>query len=223
MNKTTLKLVKTVLACTIVLASFTACEAKEVECNIAGEHLHLYVNEGSKLSRYIKSEKEYIGDLLRTDSYLPITEELKNIDINELYCISENIEYIQNQISSHQPKREEYSYEYVYGTYYGYGLGYNYSSGKYDYSYGLKTGYHWDYVWQEIPMNEYTTNKVRDTNYQFRLYKINEDGTISSQLFTSLDEVTEEYKYFKPSTFIKESTTDSYYLDKNKQKTKTNE
>lgn len=223
MSNKVFKLVTATLACAIITTSLSACEAKVIECDIEGQHLHLYINENSNLSRYIKSEKEFISGLYRTDAYLPITEELSKIDENELYRIEDNNEYLKEISSLCKPKREEYSYEYVYGTYYGYGWGYDYSSGKYEYSYGLKTGYHWDYVWQEIDMDEYTTNKVRDTIYQFRLYKINEDGTTSYQLFSSLEEIPEEYKYFKPTTLVEEITTDSFYLEKQKQKTKTNE
>lgn len=106
-------------------------------------------------------------------------------------------------MDSYEPKREAYVYDYIYGQYYGYGYGYNFSSGKYEYGYGLIQGYHWDYNWQEIGLDEYTDNKVRDITYQFRFYKINSDNSISEKLFNSLDEISSEYKYFKPITLVK--------------------
>ena len=117
------------------------------------------------------------------------------------------------------PKREAYVYDYVYGTYYGYRYGYSFN-GKFEYSYGLTSGYHWDYEWQEIPLDEYTTDKVQDITYQYQLYKINEDGTLSKRLFESLEEVPEEYKYFTPDTLVKENVSDPYYLDSKKIKTR---
>jgi len=221
MSKNTFKLVKTTLACILIITSFSACEGKEIECDIDGEHVHLYINETQDLSRYLQSEKQYIGSYNRTNDYLPIDKELKSITINELYRIEDNLKYLEKEIASATPKREEYSYEYTYGTYYGYGYGYNYSTGKYDYNWGMKTGYHWDYVWHEIPLNEYTSNKVKDTTYKFRFYKLNEDGTISEKLFSSLTDLEEGYKYFKPSTLIQKNVSESYYLPKEKQKTKT--
>lgn len=54
-------------------------------------------------------------------------------------------------------------------------------------------------------------------NYQF--YKIDQEG-VSSKLFDSLEEVPDEYQYFIPATLIKKNVSESYYLDKEKQKVK---
>lgn len=179
----------------------------------------MYVDEDNNLSRYVDSEKEYIKDLIRTEEYLPMTEELSEISENSLYRIEDNEKYLEQVSLQCYPKREAYVYDYVYGTYYGYRYGYS-VSGEFEYSYGLTSGYHWDYEWQEIPLDEYTTDKVQDITYQYQLYKINEDGTLSKRLFESFEDVSEEYKYFTPDTLVKENVSEPYYLDRNKVKTR---
>lgn len=202
-----------------IIIGLTGCTAKTVDCNIEESHVHLYVNEDNNLSRYVESEKEYIEDLIRTEEYLPMTKELSEISENSLYRIEDNEKYLEQVSLQCYPKREAYVYDYVYGTYYGYRYGYSFN-GKFEYSYGLTSGYHWDYEWQEIPLDEYTTDKVQDITYQYQLYKINEDGTLSKRVFESLEEVPEEYKYFTPDTLVKENVSNPYYLDSKKIKTR---
>jgi hypothetical protein len=48
-----------------------------------------------------------------------MTKELETINSNEFYMVKDNIDYLSNQINNHQPKRESYSYGYIYGSYYG--------------------------------------------------------------------------------------------------------
>ena len=121
----------------------TSC-AKDVECYVEGEHVHLYTNKDSGLCRYIDSEKEYIGRFLRSDDYLNMTEELRLVSDNGLYLISDNKNYFNNIVENKKEnRREAYVYDYTYGSYYGYGYGYNLSTGDYEYFYGYHTGYHW--------------------------------------------------------------------------------
>jgi len=219
MKKTGYKLIKTALPCLTLIVCLSGC-AKEVECDINGNHVHLYTNQDMKLSRYINSEKEYVGNLFRTENYLPMTEDLESITENKLYNIKDNTEYLEEVISSYHPERQAYIYDYIYGNYYGYDYGYNFSNNKYEYFYGNHTGYHWDYEWQNISLNEYTDDKVRDITYQYRFYKLNADGTTSEKLFNSLDEVTPEYKYFTPTTLVQKNISESYYLTKENTKIK---
>lgn len=201
--------------CVTTILTFSGC-AREVECDIDGEHVHIYISNDSQLTRYVDSEKEYIGDLLRTDNYLNMNDELKFIDENGLYVIEDNIEYLNREINKYSSKRQAYVYDYIYGTYYGYDYGYNPSSGKYEYHYGLHTGYHYGYEWQDIGIDDYTTDEVRDITYQFRFYKKNEDGTLSSQLFNDLEEIPGEYKFFTPKTLVEQNVSTSYYLESKK-------
>ncbi len=216
------KLVKRKVSYIIALTSLVMCTGctKEVDCNIEEEHVHLYINEDDNLSRYIQSEKVEVDNHVRKDEYLPMTDELNIINDNKFYIVEDNTEYLNKVINEKTPKREAYVYDYIYGTYVGYGMGYNVLSGKTEYFYGTHTGYHYGYEWQEISLDEYTEVQVRDITYQFRFYKINDDGTVSSLLVNSLDELPEEYKYFKSKDLIKENVGDSYYLQKEKEKTK---
>lgn len=220
-NKNRFKLVKKAVSSTLILASltsFTGC-VKEIDCSINVEHVHLYLNNNTKLSRYIESEKEYVGNLYRTEDYLTMTDELNIISDNGLYIVEDNIEYITHKLSENQPTRQSYTYDYIYGTYYGYGYGYNMHNGKYEYHYGLQTGWHYGYDWKEISLDEYTNDKVRDITYKYRFYKINEDGTVFSCLFDSLEEVPVEYKYFKADQLVQQIISDEYYLEKENSKT----
>ena len=115
-------------------------------------------------------------------------------------------------MSNYDAKRQAYTYDYIYGGYYAY----DYASGQY----GTIFGWHWGYEWQDISL-EYTTDKVRDITYQFRFYKIDEDGVVSSKLFSALEEVPEEYRYFKLFDFVQKETSSSYYLEMSKFKSKT--
>lgn len=216
------KLMKKAISYTLVLTSLTVCSgcAKEVDCSVEGEHIHLYINENSKLSRYIDSEKEYVGNLFRTNTYLSMTKDLSIIVDNNLYISNDNIDYLTSKINAAQPQRQSYSYGYVYGSYIGTGFGLNPATGNAEYYYGRHTGWHNGYDWQDIALEEYTSDKVRDITYKFKFYKINKDGTISSKIFDDLNEVPDDYKYFKTKDLIQKNIGESYYLEKQNEKVK---
>lgn len=195
------------------LATGCGC-AKKVKCNIDTEHVHEYVNLERGLKTYIESEYENINYLSRTDNFLPMNEELSIISKNGLFLVDNNYGYLNNVIASYNPTREAYVYDYVYGSYYGYNYGYNYTSGKYEYFYELHYGYHYDHVWKEISLDEYTSDLVRDINYKYKLYKINEDNSLSYKLVDSLDEADDGYIYFKLADFVQKIVGDSYFLEK---------
>lgn len=223
MNKITrFKLIKKAVSCTLVLTSLITCSgcAKEIDCSISGEHVHLYLNEDSKLSRYIDSEKEYIKDLFRTEKTLSMTRDLNIINDNKLYIASDNLEYLKTKVIENSQSRQSYSYGYVYGTYTGYAFGVNPVTGKAEYYHGVHTGWHNGYDWQDISLEEYTSDKVRDITYKFKFYKINNDGSTSSKSFNSLDDIEKEYKYFKLEDLVEKHISDSYYLEKQKEKKK---
>lgn len=206
------KLTKKTIACALVIASLSGCGSppQDIECNIEQGHIHLYTNYDKTLSRYIEGEKEYFGNLNRTEDYLPLTEELSSASKMNLYRIEDNIDYLEEIISSCHPQRQAYVYDYVYNYHY------NFWKDKWGF------GWHWDYEWQDISFDTYTENKVKDTTYQFRFYKLNKDGTKEEKLFNSLDEVEQEYKYFIPGTLVQKNISEPYFLPKENQKTKTN-
>ncbi len=208
--------------CSLALASILSLSAcsKTMDCNINGEHIHVYVNDKG-IERLIEGEKETISGYTWTEETLPLETEYQIISDNGLCMVDSNMDYIQ-EVASTLPEssREEFKSEYVYGTYWGYGLGYNMTSGKYEYGYGLIQGYHYEDRWVSIPLDEYTSNLVRDLTYKIVLYKIDESGAVVSKTFDSLDDVDPEYCYFKPDTLVSPFYSEEYHLDKNKVYTK---
>lgn len=175
--------------------------AKNVECNVSDEHVHIYIDEDKNLEKYILGEKDHKGVFIRTDDYEKLNDELKVVCDNNLLLVSDNIGYITKTMGEYIPYRETYAYDYRYS--------YNFTTNSYD--------YHWSFDWDKIDMNKYTKDKVRDITYNYKLYKINK-GTnkIEYDYFDSLEEAPAEYKYFKVSDLINKNTSESYYLEKNK-------
>ena len=207
------KLAGSLMAGVMIVSILTTGCAKDVDCYVAGEHVHLYTNPDSGICRYIDSEKDHIGKFERSDDYLKMTEELRLVSDNELYSISDNQDYFNNLIENRSKnRRQAYVYDYIYGPYYGYGFGINPSSGKTEYYYGLHTGYHYGYEWQDISLDENTDNLVRDITYTIKVYKI-ENGKVISKEFNALEDITEDYKYFSNVVII-EHIGNSYHLEK---------
>lgn len=61
-------------------------------------------------------------------------------------------------------------------------------------------------------MNEHTSDKVRDTTYKYKLYKIESNGEVSSIIVDNIEDVPSEYKYFKPNDFVVTCVSEPYYL-----------
>lgn len=198
---------------TVSLMTFPGC-TKTIDCTIGEEHVHLYVNEGSTLKRYIQSEKEKIGKEVRTETYKQLKYDVSGAAKNGLYPIEENMDYLLKLEEKFIPKREEYVIDYVYGPYIGYGL--NPITGKYDYCYGNHVGYHYESFWREISLDEYTSNPVRDITYKFRLYKVNFDETVEYHDFDMFDVISDEYKFFKASDLIQPVIGETYTLSNEK-------
>ncbi len=214
MKKNLLKTKLLLLYFGLSLYSITGC-AKDMDCNIDTEHVHQYVNDEG-LKKYISGEKEYVGDFYWTDKYTSNSTIINEVSKNNLCLASQNIDYINSIMSNYTKKREAWINSYVYGSYYGYGYHYDFNSGDYVFNYGLTTGYHWEYEWQDIPLDKYTENKVRDITYEFKFYKIDENGNLVSKNFKTftIDDIEEGYNYFNEKDFVQKYTSDSYYLNK---------
>lgn len=114
MNKKIKKYIISSLIFTNLLTS-SGC-TKNIDCNIEENHAHYYVSEESGLSRPIDSEKERTKKLNRTEDYVIIDENdedlLKFINKNNLFYISNNIDAINNIVSSNHDYIE-YRYKYL--------------------------------------------------------------------------------------------------------------
>lgn len=207
----------------IQLTSLTGC-SNEMECNIENEHIHQYITDDN-LKKYISGEKEYKNGFHWTNIYTTNPEIINNVCKNDLCIVSENIDYINQVISNYPTKREAYIKEYIYGPYYGYGYCYGYNpiteNYEYGFQYGLIYGYHYESSWKEIPLNEYVTETVRDYTYDFKFYKIDEDGNLISKNFENLDDIEEGYDYFINYNFVQKHISNSYHLNKEDFKNKT--
>lgn len=201
-----------VLAITIVSSGCS----KDVECNIDFEHVHKYTNQDG-ISKYIQGEKDHVFSYQRQDEYKKMDDNLKIICNKDLCDISDNKEYFLNYVNKVQPSREEYKGEYVYGLYTGYAYDYNPLTEKYEYFYGNHTGYHYEKTWEHISLDEYTRNPVRDITYKIKLYRVCE-GEANFRYFDSIDDIDENYKYFKDGELIIKQISETYYLNYKYQK-----
>lgn len=188
---------------------------KNVDCDITYDHIHLYENDEG-LSKLIMGEKEEKNGFTWTSNHIKETETAVLVAKAGLLSTKDNIEYILKNVNSlPEPYREEYVWDYIYGTYYGYGYCYHWDGDDWTwgYGYGNITDWHWDYVWEKISMNSYTSNKVKDTQYMFKLYKLNNNGEFEYKYFASFDEVEDGYIYFYKNDLIVKVVSDPYYLN----------
>lgn len=105
-----------VLAATVMATGLTGC-GKKAECNVSGNHAHLYTNEDNFI-RYI--DKEYLSyeSYERQDDYITLNKEEKELrsfeDKKDLLRIDENIEAIESyEAQNHDYIEYRYAYTYL--------------------------------------------------------------------------------------------------------------
>ena len=190
---------------------------KDVDCDIADEHVHFYQTY-SGIERLIEGEKEYRGEYYRQDEYVLMDAYYKIIVENNLCILDDNISYVEKRFEERpELKRWELVKELIPAHY-----GLRYESGKEgleSLSYGLIED-QYKTSWQEIPLDQYTKNPVKDESYGLLLYKIQEDGTLESKVFLDWDSIEDGYDYFKTADLITKVVSDEYYLEKQDNKKK---
>ena len=217
MQKLRKKLLLLSLYGSVTLAGLTGCN-KTVKCDVKEDHIHSYENSEG-LKKYISGEKEKNGNFNRTNEYTTDSNIINNVSSKNLCVVSDNINYINKVISNHQNKREAYVYDYIYGLVYTYGYGCNPATGEFEYYYGMFNEYHFEYVWEEVSPYEYTSDKVRDYTYEFKFYKIDENGNLVSKNFETLEDVEDDYKYFDDNDLVQEYISAPYFLNREDFKT----
>lgn len=223
MNNKKYKLIRKGIAGVLLTLTLAGC-GKNVDCNIEGNHVHLYQNNKNGILKFIEGERELVDGFVWTDEYEELTPRMKAICENGLLLIENNQRYFRRKVHSiPDAKREAHVYDYFYGTFYGNEWGYNILTGKYGYGYALKQGYHYDWRWVNISLDTYTTDQVRDITYMIKLYKVNDEGVVESKLFEKVEEIDEDYIYFNPKNLITECVSEPYYLEKNKTRSKSHE
>ena len=145
-KETKYKLIKTSIFGVLLATTITGC-AKKMDCNIEGEHVHLYINPDNSLSKYIESEREKKWGCYWTSDFKRINEKNELMLNNDLCIVSDNMEYLTNTISKYSPRRFAYVYDCRYVSTYGYRYGYDVSSGKFKYRYVPINEYRWNYDW----------------------------------------------------------------------------
>lgn len=180
------------------ILSFSGC-AKNVPCDIQGNHAHYYIND-EYIGRYIVSEKSSISGLNRLDNYIFVDEKeeglLEFINENDLFKIDDNKNAI-NNITDNQMDYKEYRYSY----YYTMSMPVLHTNGKNTYvtcNYIPTIGY----SWTSNPNKENLTGEERDCHYVYYGYKIikNDNGDyelVKSKPVDSITELPEGYDYIK--------------------------
>ena len=201
------------------ILSLSACGV-EVDCDIEDEHIHYYKTR-SGIERLIDGEKEYVGEYIRCDEYVLKDDYYNAIASNHLCILNDSLEYVERRFENRpESTRLELVKEYVPEHY-----GMQYKSGGNDDTGSIYWGVipeAYDERWEEIGVDDFTDNLVKDVTYGLLLYRINEDGSIESKAFVDLESREEGYDYFQTGTLITKIMGDEYYLDSNKKKVNVN-
>ena len=194
------KKIKNIVIAGLIIANlftFSGC-AKNVPCDISGNHAHYYVND-EYFGRYIVSEKSSVSGLNRSDNYIPVSKEdaelLEFINKKGLFRIDENQQAISNTTDSHQDFIE-YRYRYLYLM----PIPIVHHTGKTTYTtfnYIPRTGYSWT-----TDTSRNLTGEERVCHYVYYGYKVirNEKGTyelVKSDSVDDLSELPDGYDYIK--------------------------
>lgn len=192
------------------ILSVSGC-GNDVNCQITSNHAHYY-RTMTGIERLISGEKEYRGEYQRYDEYVLIDDTYQVILDNNLCILKDNLEYVQRRLANQgSVKRYEVTYELTPSH-----IGLIIDPTKEGFSsltYGIIPE-KYETKLEEIAIDEYTTNLVIDESYGLLLYKINDDLTLESKIFTSLEDIEEDYKYFKTGELITKITSEPYYLEK---------
>lgn len=105
--------VSLVLVGGLLVGGLTGC-SKKIDCNINGDHAHLYTNEEG-MERYVAKEYEGYEGFTRQDEYVPLTEDevalYKFLDKKDLVSLNDNLEFLlAQQEQNHDYIEYRYSY-----------------------------------------------------------------------------------------------------------------
>lgn len=192
---------------------FSGC-SKNVDCNINEPHAHVYVQDDS-FDKYFVSEKENKNFYNRTDEYILVDDETKNLidfeNKNGLFRIAENQDKI-NEIVSSQKDYVEYRYQYTWLM----PIPHTQKIGKVTttyYTYIPTTSY----SWTSNPEFKQLTGSERTVHHVYCAYKIVKDENgkmklVQSEMVDNLNELSDEYVYIK-SDFYKKVNLDNKELE----------
>lgn len=187
-----------VLAGSLMTGALTGC-SKKVDCDVNGQHAHVYVNDEGFI-KYLERENESYFGYDRTDDFWMISDEysklLKFLNKKDLVRIEDNEELI-STIEGNNTDYIEYRYSYSYLM----PIPHSVSNGKTTttyYTYIPMTGH----SWTTNKNHSRLTGDQRRCHYVYQAYKVEKDEKgkyvlIPSEYVDSLDELNGEYPYIK--------------------------
>lgn len=202
MNKLniTKKLVALVLSGTTVL-TLAGCN-KKMDCDVEEIHAHRYVSDVG-FEGYLNSEyaTEDYGYLNWTDTIGEVNDEVNIMTKFDLLKIEDNLEQIEEDTKNDLPF-VEYEYKHSYTS--------MIPAGKV-----MVPVRHTDYRFSDDSNVSNATGMVRDVEYKYKGYRVgvNTDGDLELQespLVDSLEDIKDDYPYFKVSDYKQTVKSEKY-------------
>lgn len=192
--------VSLVLATTVMMTGLSGC-GKKAECDIKGDHAHLYTNE-QNFSRYINKEYLSYEGYERQEDYKVLSEDEKKLckfeDKKDLLRIDENID----AIAAVQEQNHDYI-EYRYAYTYLMPIPHHVRSGKTSYTYFtyIPVTHH---SWTSNPEHSRLTGEQRRCHHVYQACNvvIDENGkyvVVPSDYVDDIFSLNGEYTYIKES------------------------
>ncbi len=186
-----------VLATTMAMG-LSGC-GKKAECNVEGNHAHLYISEDN-FSRYLEEEYLTYEGYERQDDYILIDgqdEKLRKFeDKKNLLKIDENIDTIR-EIESKNHDYLEYRYSYMYMM----PIPHHVSTGKSSYTYFTYIPLR-QYSWTTDANHSNLTGEQRRCHHVYQAYNVVKDENgkyvlVPSESVDSIEDLNGEYTYIK--------------------------
>lgn len=186
--------------------TLSAC-AKDVKCDVEGEHAHLYKGK-QQLETYIESEKEYIGTFYRQNEYKTLDNQSAELTQflyqKGLISLKDNLEQVK-KIESSQYSYKEYRYEFEYIE--------NVMHTRLDAEGNIETYYmpetRTGHAWTMDGSHENLTGETRIIKYGYKGYKVieTEKGKYKleeSEFYNSVEELLKAgYDYIDPMFYTR--------------------
>lgn len=208
------KLTACVLVGMLATTTLTGC-GKKADCNVSGNHAHLYVNE-QDFVRYIDKEYLTYQGYERQEEYIEIDSEDKELykfmNKNKLLKIEDNLDAIATVEDSNHDYIE-YRYSYIYLMPVAHYVNTEKSTEVY-YSY-IPTIH---YSWTTDPERSSLTGEQRRCHYVYQGFNIAKDENgkyvlIASEYVDSISDLSGEYKYIKEKFYKVVDAEHGYNLD----------
>jgi len=199
----------------IIATPFAAFKISRKDCDLDFRHAHLYLDNETKIERYIENEQYKYKGLVRLEDYREITKEeaelLKYLNKNNLSSIEENYEQLQ-KFEEAGKNHKEYRYSYT---------------EKIEWSTPIKIGKGWSVIHHSKDVTRYswTTDKTknltgeeRDVSFKYYGIKVYQDENgkyqfEKSELVDSISDLPEGYDYIDKTFYVPVDSNTKEVLD----------